>query len=98
MLDFMTWRDLAEAYVRVIAGRLGYVVDDRKEAATGTVYVVLRPVGGGCKLCVRLSDHRGGRRSGERLLSIRQQATRRLADLERFLTSGRWATGPGLTE
>lgn len=86
MLDFQLWVDLAAAYVRVEARRVGGVVVSVKRArTTRSVYIEVRGGVAG-RAVVRLSDHgcpgRGGRRS---MLSIRQRACGRLCELAEFL-------------
>lgn len=92
-MDYPTFRDLVVAFVSVEGRRFGWRVRRVKRATTGSAYVELeRQAGGGAveRCCVRVSDHRPGRRSlGARLLSVRQAAAGRLHQLADFLASGR---------
>lgn len=88
MLDFLTWRDLAVAFVRLRASSHGWVVRCIEVASTGSVYVKLQRLQ--VKAVVRLSDHRPGRHSRgfARCFCVRHQATGRLSMLDRFLKRG----------
>ena len=86
MLEYTMWLDLAAAFVRVQADRLGWAVHAQKRAMTSrSVYITLRR--GAALAVVRLSDHRPSTRAASRrsLFSVRQSACGRLADLCGFL-------------
>jgi hypothetical protein len=95
VLDYFTWRDLAAAFVRCRAAVLGWRVHAVRVASTGSLYVDLRRPGG--VAVVRLSDHRPGRSRERRdsMLSVRQRATCRLADLDAFLRARSSAIAAG---
>lgn len=87
-MEFLTWRELAAAYVRVRAASCGWVVASVKEArSSSSVYLHLR--NGPLRACVRLSDHRPSALNARRasLFSVRQGGTLRLAFLDAWLRS-----------
>lgn len=86
-MDFLTWRELALAFVRVEAARWGWCVRQVESARTGTWYVKLQHRSG-VRAAVRLSDHRS-RAAGWawRCLHVRQASTGRLRYLGAWLAS-----------
>lgn len=88
MLGYLTWRDLALAFVRVEAAKCGVQVICVSVAKSGSVYVRLRALWGSGR--VRLSNHRCGRRGERDLFSVHQAACGKLRTLSSFLSSGDW--------
>lgn len=87
-MPFDLWRDLAVAYVRVVARGCGWTVRRVKASASSrSWYVELRC--GAAAAVVRLSDHRPVAGCGRRasMLSVRQAACGRLAALPSFLSA-----------
>ena len=84
MLPFVVWRDLAVAFVCIVAVQVGWSVRSVEVARSGTAYVKLAR--DAVKLRVRLADHVARGRS-DREFHVRQRSTGRLRGLRTWLRS-----------
>jgi hypothetical protein len=85
-VDYMTWRDLVTAYVRVRASAAGWVVlAVRPSKSSESLYIDLQR--GQVAAVIRVSDHRPHRsmRKRESMFSVRRGATLGLNMLDGWL-------------